>query len=139
MFCLLMSGCNSSNRHSWLLPNHERIEYHEGTNDVGFTANIPQYVSWISEKKGTNSLLVGIGGSYRALTFHLNQSQTLGWITGQYAGSEREFYVAIIDLKNFQIADGDCMSGYNLDSVEIKHKSEVEQSLSNAIVIPEHK
>jgi len=143
LLCVLLGGgCkNSSNRHVWILPNNEKISYHEGPIDPGFTANIPEYVGWTSEKRGTNSVSLGYNGGYRSLTLHLNQSQTLAWITGRYASENKESYVAVLDLVNFKIVDGDCMweSESHMNSSDIKLKHEVEQSSAAATVIEEQK
>jgi hypothetical protein len=141
LVCIFISGCNSLNRHVWKLPNNENVFYHEGSGDSGFTANIPQYVEWVSEKRGTNSLFAGSGGSYQSLALYLNQSQTLAWITGRYAGGERQFYVAVLDLENFKVVDGDCMweSESHMNSSDIKLKHEVEQSSVTATMIEEQK
>jgi hypothetical protein len=142
LLCIFISGCNSSNRHVWTLPNNEKIEYHEGPiDDPGFQAKSPEYVRWISEKRGTHNSNVGSGGGYKSLTLHLNQNQTLAWITGRYADAERQFYVAVLDMKTFQIVDGDCMweSESNMNPSDIKLKHEVEQSSATATVIEEQK
>jgi hypothetical protein len=141
LVCVFISGCNSSNHHAWILPNNEKIEYHEGPNDRGFTANIPECISWASEKRGTNSVSLGYNGGYKSFVLHLNQNQTFAWITGQYTGADRQFYIAVFDVKNFQIIDGDCMwkSESNMNSSDIKLKHEVEQSSATATVIKEQK
>ena len=141
LVCVFISGCNSSNHQVWILPNNEKIEYHEGQNDGGFTANIPEYIRWASEKRGTNSVLLGYNGSYKSIALHLNQNQTLAWITGKYAGADRQFYIAVLDVKDFQIVDSDCMWGSesNMNSFDIKLKHELEQSSATATVIKEQK
>jgi hypothetical protein len=144
LICVFLSmlGCSkSSNQHMWVLPNNEKVEYYEGAGDSGFTANIPQYVTWISKTGGTNSLFVGNGGSYKSLALHLNQNQTVAWITGRYTGGDRQFYVAVLDLVNFKIVDGSCMwqSESHSSSSELKIKHEVEQSSAAATVVEEQK
>jgi hypothetical protein len=141
LVCIFIVGCNSSNRHVWILPNGEKIEYHEGLNDRGFTANIPEYINWTSKKRGSNSVSLGYNGGYKSFTLHLNQSQTLAWITGLDAGQTKSNYVAILDIANFKIVDGDCMweSESNVNSSDIKLKHEVERSSATANVIEEQK
>ena len=139
---IFVTGCkNSPNRHVWILPNNEQIEYHEGPIDPGFTANIPQYVTWISEKRGTNNSSVGNGGSYKSLTLHLNQNQTVGWITGLDAGQVKPEYVAVLDVVNFKIVGGDCMwsSESHSNPSDLKLKREVELSSATASVLEEQK
>jgi hypothetical protein len=140
-FFIFVVGCNKSNRHVWILPNSEKIEYHEGRNEGAFTANIPEYISWTSEKRGTNDSSLGYNGGYRSLTFHLNQSQTFAWITGLYAREKKPSYVAVLDLTNFKIVDGDCMWGSesNSSSSDLRFRHEVEQSSATATVIEEQK
>ena len=142
--CVLVfvSGCkNSPNRHVWILPNNEKIEYYEGPIDPGFTANIPQYVTWMSDKRGTNNFNVGVGGSYKSLTLHLNKSQTVAWITGLDAGQAKPEYVAVIDVANFKIVGGDCMwsSESHSNPSDIKLKHEVELSSATASVVEEQR
>ena len=142
--CVLIfaSGCkNSPNRHVWILPNNEKIEYYEGPIDPGFTANIPQYVTWMSDKRGTNNFNVGVGGSYKSLTLHLNKSQTVAWITGLDAGQAKPEYVAVIDVANFKIVGGDCMwsSESHSNPFDIKLKHEVELSSATASVVEEQR
>lgn len=138
---LFTSGCNPTNRHSWILPNNEKIEYHEGSNEGAFTANIPEYISWTSEKRNTNSVALGYNGGFVSFKMNLNQNQTLAWLTGEYAGSNKQDYVAIFDLMNFKITDGDCMweseSNINLSDIKLKH--EVEQSIATATAVEEKK
>jgi hypothetical protein len=135
-------GCdNPPNRHTWILPKNEKIEYYEGPIDPGFTAHFLNYVDWTSETRGTNKYLAGNGGGFRSVTLHLNQNQTVAWITGRYAGGDRQFYVAVLDLLNFKIIDGDCMwqSESNSNPSEIRFKREVEQSSATATVVEEQK
>ena len=142
--CMLvfLLGCNkASNRHIWNLPRNERIEYYEASGDSGFTANIPQYVKWVSAKRGTNDTLVGTGSRERVITLHLSQSQTVAWITGQDAGQTKPSYLAVLDLANFTVVGGECMwqSESHSSASEIRLRHEVEQSVAAATVVEEQK
>ena len=129
---------NPNNRHVWKLPNGEKIEYYEAKpSSTGFTATIYQYVNWTSEKRGTASSNIGNSGGYDSMALHLNKSQTVAWITGQYAGGDRQFYAAVLDLVSFKIVDGDSMLGSNSHSYPLR--DEVEQSGATAQVIEEQK
>jgi len=123
------------------LPNNERINYYElKDKSPGFTASVPSYVTWTSSNRGTNTTEVGVGGSFANVELHINQKQTVAWITGQDAGQMKKKYLAVLDLVMFKVIDDYCMWGLeshmNANEVELKH--EIVRAVTTAALVPEY-
>ena len=96
-------GSRNKNKHVWILPNNESVEYFEvKESPPGFMASITQYVMWASGTRGTNKTVVGVGGSYSNVRLHLNQEHTIAWITGHDAGQTNLLYLAVLDVGRFR-------------------------------------
>jgi hypothetical protein len=139
---LKRSSEGPKNRHVWMLPNGERIEYYETKpKDSGFVSNISQNVRWTSEKRGVCSGEVGIGGSFGAVTLWLDKGRTVAWITGVDSGGGKPSYLGVLDVANFKLVGGESMwaSESHISSLEKSLRSEVEQAASTAIQVQELK
>jgi hypothetical protein len=80
--------------------------------------------------------MVGNGGGYKSLVLHLNQNQSLAWITGKFPGADKQYYVVVLDLVNFEIVDGNMLEKQQNPS---GLKRELEQASTTATVIEEQK
>ena len=127
VFSRVAGSKNPRNKHVWLLPNGEEIDYHEAKQSGGgFVADFSMYITWNSVKRGTNNVCFG-GGGYKNLELWLSKDQTIAWITGYYPGDNRLQYAVLFDIVNHKIFDQYCMwssSDMNPDEQEIKHKVE---------------